>query len=616
MPVWFTLADCIAAKLLTGKAPRIVEAITFTPGPVQPDLAAIEISGNPEYRVDPIDTDFFKRVIELRQSIKKRRDLASGDEKGELDTEQNALKIAANSTSYGIFIEVNVETGAKAKATTVHSSTCGPFSFKTDKSEMPGTFFHPLLGTLITGAARLMLATAERLVTDQGLGWSFCDTDSIAIAKPYATSADQFAERARAVVDWFAALNPYAFGGSILKIEDVNASLDTGEPEPLYCWAVSSKRYALFNINATGAPVLRKASAHGLGHLIPPYGDDDAPPHLPTPHKSVLGNGIERWHCDLWHQIVSAALAGRPDQVRLDYHPALSKTALSRYSATTPGLLRWFSTYNRDRLYRDQIKPFGFLLSMMQGMDLGECIAEPSKGRRKKPDRSKPVAPFDRDHNKAITAAFDRDTGQPVAASSLKSYADALAQYHLQPESKFLNGNFIDRGTTLRRHVGMTETNHIGKESHDWERQAMIGLSVDSEIGYGIAAGERGELIEKLGEFMAECGERKAATMLGISVSRLKGFASGAEARDVDRLAGAIAAKLPTALALRAKLSHNRQAELHALREAVERDGLRVVARRLGYDPSNLSRKLKRGCIASPVTIRTDKAKSGDQSGV
>jgi hypothetical protein len=30
-----------------------------------------------------------------------------------------------------------------------------------------------------------------------------------------------------------------------------------------------------------------------------------------------------------------------------------------------------------------------------------------------------------------------------------------------------------------RRHVEMTETNHIGKESHDWERQAMIGLSVD-----------------------------------------------------------------------------------------------------------------------------------------
>ncbi|WP_374139745.1 hypothetical protein, partial [Sphingomonas sp. 32-62-10] len=385
-------------------------------------------------------------------------------------------------------------------------------------------------------------------MTDHGLDWSFCDTDSMAIAKPDAMPADQFAKRARAVVDWFEALNPYASGGSILQIEGVNSSLDTKEPEQLFCWAVSSKRYALFNIGAEGAPVLRKVSAHGLGHLIPPYGDNDAPLNLPTPQKTVLGNGIERWHCDLWHQIVSAALAGRPDQVRRDYHPALRETALSRYSATTPALLSWFSAYNRDRPYRDQVKPFGFLLSMMQGMDLGERIANPSKGRRKKPPRLKPVAPFDRDHDKAITSAFDRDTGKPVPASSLKSYADALAQYHLRPESKFLNGNFIDRGKTLRRHVEMTETSHIGKESHDWERQAMIGLSVDSEIGYGIAAGERSELVEKLREFMAECGERKAATMLGISVSRLKGFASGVDTHGSDGLASTIAAKLPAAL--------------------------------------------------------------------
>ncbi|MBS0618474.1 MAG: hypothetical protein JSR44_09810, partial [Spirochaetes bacterium] len=302
-PLWFTLAYCIAAKLLTGKPPHIVETISFTPGPVQPDLRPIDISGNPEYHVDPIETDFFKRIIELRQSVKKRRDLASGDEYAALDTEQNALKIAASSTSYGIFIEVNVEKGRTRKATTVHSSVCDPFSFKTDKAEMPGTFFHPLLGTLITGAARLMLAIAERLITDKGLDWSFCDTDSMAIAKPVAMEGGEFGSRVNSIVDWFAALNPYSFAGSILKIEGVNASLVGGTPEPLYCWAVSSKRYALFNIAPDGRPVLRKVSAHGLGHLRPPYGADDAPANLPTPDKSVLGSGIERWHCDLWYRI-------------------------------------------------------------------------------------------------------------------------------------------------------------------------------------------------------------------------------------------------------------------------------------------------------------------------
>jgi hypothetical protein len=54
--------------------------------------------------------------------------------------------------------------------------------------ENPGDFFHPLLGTLITGAARLMLAITERLLIDEGLDWVFCDTDSMAFAVPTGNS--------------------------------------------------------------------------------------------------------------------------------------------------------------------------------------------------------------------------------------------------------------------------------------------------------------------------------------------------------------------------------------------------------------------------------------------
>ena len=595
-PLWFTLADCIAAKLLTSKAPTMIEAVSFTPGPVQSDLAAIDISGNSDYRVNPLETDVFKRIIELRQSVKERRDAAVGDERDALETEQNALKIAANSTSYGIFIEVNVEKRPNRKATTVHSATCEPFSFKTDMAEMPGTFFHPLLGTLITGAARLMLAIAERLVIDKGLDWSFCDTDSMAIAKPDPMPTELFAPRVHEVVDWFAALNPYAFGGSILKIEGVNASLKTGAPEPLYCWAISSKRYALFNLDSDGVPIMRKVSAHGLGHLLPPYAKEDAPVGFPTPDKSVLGSGIERWHCDLWHRIVCAALAGQPDKVALDYYPALGLSAISRYAATTPELLRWFTIYNRDRLYRDEVKPFGFLLSMMPKLDLGRerIVVQPAKGRRKNPTRLKPVAPFDRDHETALAGAFDRDSGQPIPISALKTYAEALAYYHLQPESKFLNADYFDRGTTLRRHIEMTATHHIGKESYDWERQAMIGLNADSEIEYGVADCDRAELAETLRQFIANVGERKAAAMLGISVGQLKSIAAMSNANSTASILRKVAAQLPIALALQSKLRHDSYAELQRLSDDVERYSLREVARRRGVDPSNLRRKLLR----------------------
>ena len=79
----------------------------------------------------------------------------------------------------------------------------------------------------------------------------------------------------------------------------------------------------------------------------------------------------------------------------------------------------------------------------------------------------------------------------------------------------------------------MTGTQHIGKESHDWERQAALGLNLDSEISYG----QTGRV--PLAKQAASC-----------------------------------------------------KAALRELRSAVERDGLRATARRSGLDPSNLRRRL------------------------
>lgn len=479
-PLWFTLADCIAAKLLTGKAPKIIEAIAFEPRPPQAGLQPIDIAGNPAYRVDPYADDFFKRTIELRQSIKQRMKDAPPDECERLEIEQNALKICANSTSYGIWVEVNVEDRPQPIAVSLFSSTDPHVRLDTDKAEMPGSYFHPLLATLITGAARLMLAIAEKLATDAGLDWSFCDTDSMAFAKPDDMDGANFAKRVRAIVNWFTPLNPYALGGSILKIEDVNDALERDGMEPLYCLAISSKRYALFNLAPDGTPIMRKISAHGLGHLRPPYTTEDAPADFPVPHPSVLRDGTARWHCDLWHRIVKAALAGHPDRVALDYHPALSQPTVSRYAATSPDLLRWFNGYNASRPYREQVKPFGFLLALRAAFDPSSERFVDSVTKRGRPRKClpvKPIAPFDTDHAKAIPLAFDRESAEPVVPSSLATYADALAAYHLSPENKFLNGDYFDKGTTQRRHVRVTGIWHIGKEAQGWEGAIAVDLN-------------------------------------------------------------------------------------------------------------------------------------------
>jgi hypothetical protein len=48
-----------------------------------------------------------------------------------------------------------------------------------------------------------MLAITERLVVDTGLDWAFCDTDSMAIAKPDGIDQETFFARAKSVADWF-----------------------------------------------------------------------------------------------------------------------------------------------------------------------------------------------------------------------------------------------------------------------------------------------------------------------------------------------------------------------------------------------------------------------------
>jgi hypothetical protein len=66
----------------------------------------------------------------------------------------------------------------------------------------------------------------------------------------------------------------------------------------------------------------------------------------------------------------------------------------------------------------------------------------------------------------------------------LMTYAEALAQYHLRPEAKFLNGEFSDRGRTERRHVLATQLMHIGKEANKWEERYFLGEDEDAEIEY------------------------------------------------------------------------------------------------------------------------------------
>src|ERR1700722_9903367 len=486
-PQWFTLADVLASKVLTGRTPEVVKAVRFRPKGQQRGLKPIDIAGQ---TINPATDDFYQRLIIHRNAIKAKLETASATDKPALKSDEQAIKILANATSYGIFVELNVGEYVKTERMVGYGGRPHPSSFKSQTSERPGAYFHPLLATLITGAARLMLALAEHQVVEQGLDWVFCDTDSLAIGNTRDLPRSEFIAKALRVREWFKDLNPYGEDKPILQLEKVNfppgKKRDLNALDPPLCLAVSAKRYVLFNRQKNGA-VIRKASGHGLGHLLPPY---DEPPA--ERRERIERIGVPLWQEDFGREIIRAAESDKPDETRFMEMPTFKVPAASQYAATTPELLRWFDGYNENQPSGQTVFPFGFLLSLQAKSRLEMAKDEPDAlshelWSRREP---RPAAPYFKKPSEAKDHAFDRERGDAIPASWLKSHARSLTRYHLHPETKFQGGEYDQRGPLKRRHVFALAQQSIGKEADNIEENEFIGEDADPPH-YGVYLTDR-----------------------------------------------------------------------------------------------------------------------------
>jgi hypothetical protein len=476
--IWVTLPDCVASKLATGRAPEVLEAIEFVPGPPQEGLRPLEVAGNPAYRVDPINDDFYARLVDLRAEVKGKAEEADArgeeDRAARLEGEQLGLKITANATSYGCFIELNPRDLSRPETGLAYGLDGQDFPTTLSCHEHPGRYFHPLLATLITGAARLNLTIAERLAQEAGLDWAFCDTDSIAFVRPAGMSRADFEARVRETQEWFEPLNTYKTPGRLLKLEDANYRLVDGKPgeelEPLLCFAISPKRYVLFNIDGQGRPVIRKASAHGLGHLLDPYDEKEAPPEIPPPAVPLRKLEVTRWQYDLWYRVAEAALAGKePD---LDGLPHLDRAAMTSYTITTPTIADWFESFNEGKPYHQQTRAFGFLIS-----PIVRAFDKPL-GQAGKPFHL--IAPYDKTQSAwATTEYIDIYSRRRYAISTtdydkttakVASYRETVERYLANPDPRRLDQDGEDctpetTGWLAPRHIHVLHIEQIGKES-------------------------------------------------------------------------------------------------------------------------------------------------------
>lgn len=473
-PLWYTLADVVGSKFLGGKTPEVLEAIRLVPGSThQRGLEPVQLRGS--QTVDPRRDDFFQRVIELRRGTEIEALPESGRQRL-----SDFLKVLANSASYGIFAETNTQDGSAD--VTVERYGLDRLSVITQSPEEPGRWCFPPLAAFIAGSARLMLAMLERCVSDLGGVYAFCDTDSMAIvATEQGGTAGGSAEPHRlswadvdSIVARFERLKPYdrnAVASTLLKVEDENFDQARTRVQ-LHCYAISAKRYCLYNL-APGA-VLRKYSESGLGHLLDPMDPDwDGDIYGPEGAARQAATAMPAWMQCFWEDTLTEVYGeGLPSRDWFD------RPALSRFTVSNHALLGHFRGANAGKPYGEQVKPANFML-IARDATLGS-------------DRVVPVAAYERDATKwrdldwrdRLTGTKLRIATRPSAGGQEKvrvvTYGSHFALHRLHLEAKSLapdGGSCRPRtdGVLRRRPVVAATVEHIGKEANRLDEVA-VGL--------------------------------------------------------------------------------------------------------------------------------------------
>ncbi len=528
-PLWYAIPDLIAAKLLTGKAPRIVQAFRIVPEGKQKGLHSIRLGG--EVEVNPRKENLFKAVIEERKRVQKDERLSIE----ERDQIQQFLKTFANAGSYGVFVEMNRKElpSGKAEILSIFGRD-GEFESKTNAPEEPGAYCFPPVASLITAGARLMLAQLERMVSNQGGTYVFADTDSMAIVAnesgglvpceggPHRLPDGREAIRALSwevvdsIVNRFEALNPYdpkVVPGSILKIEDVNFNSETKKQRPIHCFAISAKRYAFFTIDSEGRPEVIEGgySEHGLGQYLNPIDPDSEDTN---------------WMKSVWQGFLEEEYGGPKFDPEWIDQPAVMRTSVS-----TPGLHKRFDRINRKKSYAKQVKPSNFLLSASV-----DSIEWPAK--RSKVNAFHLIAPYSRNPSEWKRISWTdlhsndeyriRSKGHSNPASiRVRTFRDVLDCFRDHPEAKSADreGNPSDKqtiGLLGRLNVHALSVTHIGKETNLLEQQQEGVILDDPQAVYS----EDGDW-EAIRARMAGVSITRLAALSGVSERMLRNLRKG-----------------------------------------------------------------------------------------
>jgi hypothetical protein len=502
--IWHTLADVLACHILTGKAPEVLQALELVPSAERIQTKPWRLFGDERYTIDLSTHDFFTQVINLRTEITTRMGRAKiagrSDEEAYLDGLQLGLKLLASSTSYGVLVEMNTdEPASEPQPITVYDWRTHETS--TPVLERHGTYFAGAVGALIPAGGRLLLAIAEKLAADRGIGYAMCDTDSMAFARPNDMTRETFERWVREIRDWFTPFSPYQGQPPIFEDEKVNRW--DGQPEPLYFLGISAKRYVLYNRlpdgthGTHGTYRIRKFSSHGVG-TWKSRADYAPPPHIPAPCQDVHELGGERWHYDLWYEAIAAIDSGtlpngRPmprdergvPQYSVPDSDWLNPPAFHQVTLST-------ATLYHAHEHVEGARPFSFITVLpslerqqilWRQIHLRQAAANGEIGQE---DAETALARYERLAGVTFYAPYARtavelrdvqrsDTHEAVTGIEHQRLSEALRDYYRHPEWK--SGDPRGVGTLPRRHVRVLRHIAIGKES----KQVALAAAEDTD---------------------------------------------------------------------------------------------------------------------------------------
>jgi hypothetical protein len=545
--LWYALPDVIAATLLGGnKPPEIARAIRIEGEGSQDGLVPVKLRGHAN--LDPTgDRDPFLAMIEERARVKADKTL-SKEKRNRLEL---FLKITANATAYGSLARFDRRDLPKPRPVVVRGPDAEARTARLATPEDPGPYCFPPVAASITAAARLMLAILERLLTEAGGSYAFCDTDSMAIlatetggqVRCETSTGDTIPalswQQVQEILDRFATLNPY----TTVLLEPWKVEHDS-LAEQLHCYAISAKRYVLYRQGPDGTPILLETrdsedapadettgevdpladwSEHGLGLYLDPTGDT-----VEQPARDKQGRRI--WIRDTWRWILARAYGHEADQ------PAWAdRYALTRFTVANPGLAKWFDGYNRSQPREQQVRPgnFGLIAHPTAGFD---AEMKPTTTYESKPERWQELAWYDRATAEPMTVTTPQARADPEAFAAalqegavvIDTLAQVLGRYTRRPEHKSISPNGEPttgqtHGELQRRSVTAHPAHTVltGKEGNKITER-LTG-EVDQPSDYRNDYGTRADFWPLVTEVLRDAG---VPALIGAGIGRSTAYAA------------------------------------------------------------------------------------------